>query len=160
MDLLKFFHEIGQLKQFPRSGWLHKGVEQPESIADHTFRTAAIAFVLARELDENPHRATSMALFHDLSEARIQDLHGLSQQYLEKEGAVREAFDDIVAAAGDHAEAVSELFDEYEDSESELATIVKDADLLEGAIQAKEYVARGYSTCKILLEKYPDVMET
>ncbi|MCS7130781.1 MAG: HD domain-containing protein, partial [Archaeoglobaceae archaeon] len=41
-DLVKFIHEVGSLKLTPRSGWLKIGIEFPESVAEHSFRTAII----------------------------------------------------------------------------------------------------------------------
>ncbi|MEM4702443.1 MAG: HD domain-containing protein, partial [Archaeoglobaceae archaeon] len=39
MDLVKFIHEVGTLKMIPRSGWLKIGIKNPESVAEHCFRT-------------------------------------------------------------------------------------------------------------------------
>lgn len=34
-DLVKFFHDIGTLKEIPRRGWVIRDIKNPESIADH-----------------------------------------------------------------------------------------------------------------------------
>jgi hypothetical protein len=40
-DMAKYLYEAGQLKRVKRSGWWIAGVKDPESVAEHSFRTAA-----------------------------------------------------------------------------------------------------------------------
>ena len=40
--LARFVYEMGLLKRAPRTGWFLAGVEDPETIAEHSFRTAMI----------------------------------------------------------------------------------------------------------------------
>jgi HD domain len=40
--LTNFLYEMGLLKRYKRTGWLVAGVDNPESIAEHSFRTAII----------------------------------------------------------------------------------------------------------------------
>ena len=81
-DLVKFLYELGQLKRVKRSGWWIAGIENPESVAEHSFRTAVIAFILAQLEGVDPEKATVMALFHDMSEARTNDLHRIARRYV------------------------------------------------------------------------------
>ncbi|MFL5542881.1 MAG: HD domain-containing protein [Longimicrobiaceae bacterium] len=75
-DLLRFFHLAGRLKDTPRAGWALRGVERPESVADHSWRTALLALVLARRADPplDRERAVALALAHDLAEALVGDI--------------------------------------------------------------------------------------
>lgn len=74
-DILNFFTEIGKLKKMPRRGWVIRGIKNPESIAEHTFRVAIMAWVLAEEKGENLNieKVLKMALIHDICEVYAGD---------------------------------------------------------------------------------------
>ena len=74
-----FLFEVGMLKKTPRTGYQFLG-SGGESVADHSFRTAIIGFLLA-DRDERADRnwVVLMCLFHDLPEARTGD-----QNYVNK----------------------------------------------------------------------------
>jgi putative hydrolase of HD superfamily len=46
-ETVKLAHEWGQLKLLPRTGWLRAGIEHPESVAEHSLRTAMLAWMIA-----------------------------------------------------------------------------------------------------------------
>jgi putative hydrolase of HD superfamily len=68
-----FLIKIGALKEMKRRGWILRGVKNPESIADHTFRMAIAAWLLASEKGLNINRVIKMALVHDLCEVYAGD---------------------------------------------------------------------------------------
>ena len=81
--VVDFLFEVGMLKRTPRSGWQFLG-SGTESVAEHSYRTAMIAFVLVR-LDGDgldADRILRMALLHDLPEARTGDLNYMNQKYV------------------------------------------------------------------------------
>lgn len=78
-----FFFEAGELKRVKRSGWWTAGIKDPESVAEHSYRTAIIAFVLAKMEGLDANKLCTAALFHDLREARLLDRHKISQKYLD-----------------------------------------------------------------------------
>src|SRR3954452_22938064 len=80
--LAGLLYEIGLLKRYKRTGWLVAGVRDPESIADHSFRTAIIASVITVLEGGNPERAAFMSLFHDTQETRITDIPYIGKRYL------------------------------------------------------------------------------
>ena len=45
--LTNFLYEMGLLKRYKRTGWMIAGIDNPESIAEHSFRTAIIGYLLA-----------------------------------------------------------------------------------------------------------------
>ena len=45
--LTNFLYEMGLLKRCRRTGWWVAGVDDPESIAEHSFRAALIGYLLA-----------------------------------------------------------------------------------------------------------------
>ena len=68
---------VGRLKRLPRTGWLDRGVPaaSTESVADHAFRVALLAWMVATERTADgdaavdPARVLLLALAHDLPEA-------------------------------------------------------------------------------------------
>ena len=146
-DIVNFFFELGALKRTKRSGWQHLGIPNQETIADHTCRTAMIAFVLAQLEGANPDRAALMALFHELGETRIGDLDKLAQRYLtQKEEVELSAVDEqLTALPSPLAIAIRKHYDAQGKDESPEAIVCKDADYLECFLQAKEYLDAGYT---------------
>ena len=144
-DLAKFLYEMGQLKRARRSGWWIAGVESPESVAEHSFRTAVIAYILAQLEGADPEKATLMALFHDVSEARTNDLHRIGRRYVNWKNVeinvIKEQSERLPEGI---AEQINVLFTEFEEAISPEARVARDADLLECLVQAREYQALGY----------------
>ncbi len=127
MEIVRFLHEVGSLKLLPRSGWLKLGIKNPESVAEHSFRTGIIAFILALKEKNDINvafKAATAALFHDLHEARTMDIHKVAKNYV---------FVDEKKAIRDQLSFLSDL--DFSDVEE----IVRDADKLELAFQAVEY---------------------
>ncbi len=130
-SVAKFLFEVLSLKNIPRSGWLKLGIKDPESVAEHSFMTAVISFILAYMETgsvEEASKVTVAALFHDAHETRTLDLHKLARRYVsvDEERAKKEMFD---FEAG---KEILELVNRYKD-------FVKDADKLELLLQAKAY---------------------
>lgn len=123
MDIVKFIHEVGSLKLLPRSGWLKIGIKCPESVAEHSFRTAIIAFLLAIESGEKEKafKSAFCALIHDIHESRTMDLHNIAKRYVKV----------------DEEKLKSELG--FDIDFSDVEDFVHDADKLELAFQAVEY---------------------
>lgn len=144
-DIAKFLYEMGQLKRVKRSGWWIAGVKDPESVAEHSFRTAAIAYLLAHLEGADTGKAVLMALFHDLPEARTNDAHRIVRRYVDWRGVDKKAIGEQSKRLPDElAKQVILLFGEFEKEDSFEAKVVRDADLLECIVQAREYQALGF----------------
>jgi putative hydrolase of HD superfamily len=127
-----------------RSGWWIAGIENPESVAEHSFRTAVIAYLLAELEGVNTERATFMALFHDAGEARTNDLHRIARRYVDWENVDKKVAEDQSKRLPEHIrKGMMALNSEYEEANSVEARIARDADLLECLIQAREYQTMG-----------------
>lgn len=142
--LLEFFHLAGRLKETTRAGWVLRGVAGPESVADHTFRLALLALVLAPRADPplDAARCVAMALAHDLAECLVGDItpyDGVPPD--EKRGRESAALRRLSALAGD--DSLLELWTEYDAAATPEARFVKELDKLETALQAVEYARRG-----------------
>ncbi len=73
-NILNFLVETNKLKEVPRTGWVWRGVKNPESIAGHTFGLAMMAWLLAEKKGLNVKRAVKIAISHDFCEVYAGDI--------------------------------------------------------------------------------------
>ena len=140
---VRYFFEAGMLKRTARSGWWAEGIKHPESVADHSFRTAIIAFVLAKTEGADPEKLCTAAVFHDMLEARLGDMNKIASRYVHTTEELERKIEAEQTEAMP-AEMRKALSAALKLSESD-KTILTDADYLECAIQAKEYADAGNS---------------
>lgn len=149
MDFMRFAGKVRELKDLKRTGWLDKGVRDPESVADHSFMLALLAYIYSRKLGLDTDKAVRMALLHDICEAysgdiadRIrdedQDVPDSGKKRLEEEG-LRKL---VSFLPEDFANEIFSLWEEFEKRESPEARLVKDLDKLEMCMQALVYSGR------------------
>ena len=76
--------ELGALDQLPRTGWIQRGVPNPESVAGHILGTAYVALHLAARVQPSLDlgRVLALALVHDAPEALSGDLPRAASQLL------------------------------------------------------------------------------
>lgn len=72
-NILDFLIKINKLKQMPRTGLVFRGVKNPETIAEQTFRTALMAWSLGERKRINMERVLKMALVHEICEVYTND---------------------------------------------------------------------------------------
>jgi len=158
---LNFFAEAGLLKHIKRSGWWVAGIKDPESVAEHSFRCAIIGYYLAHLEKADPYKVMTMALFNDIHEARINDLHKMGHHYIDFREAEKHVFNDQMQ---DLAQSVSREMHafrrEYEEQKTKASIVARDADILECLIQAKEYYDSGYTKAKKFFDKAPKFLKT
>ncbi|MDY6852888.1 MAG: HD domain-containing protein, partial [Thermodesulfobacteriota bacterium] len=135
-----FLFETGMLKKTPRTGYQFLG-NGSETVADHSFRTAVIGFVLARltpGADKN--KVVSLCLFHDLAEARTGDHNYVNKQYVtvDEKRAGRDA-----AANAPCGPEIESLLDEFMAGETLEAQLANDADQLDLIFELKEKMDLG-----------------
>lgn len=116
-----------------------RDVKNPESIADHVFRTALITALIAEQEKLNVEKAIKIALIHDLPEIYIGDITPFDMSPKEKERLERKISKDLFEELGDVGKSYAKLLHEYFEQKSAEARIVKEADKLEFLIQGKEY---------------------
>lgn len=141
--LAGLLYEIGLLKRYKRTGWLVAGVEDPESIADHSLRTAVIAAVLAAMEGASPERAALLGLLHDSQETRLTDIPYLARPYVTKAANEQVTADQTRGLPEPVAAMIGGAVAEYEGGASAEAVCARDADKLECLIQAVEYREQG-----------------
>ena len=148
-EIAKFLLEAGTLKRVARSGWWLAGIKYPETVAEHSYRAALIAMVLAGLRKADVGKCMKMALLHDFPETRMNDLHKVAARYFEVGKAEKKIIGEQAKSIGkEFGKEYENLMNEFIEGKSEEAKIVKDADALECAIQAKEYVDSGHKAAK------------
>ena len=128
--IVNFLFEVGMLKRTPRTGWQFLAGAEGESVADHSFRVAMIAFVLARLGDDevDADHVLRLALVHDLPEARTGDLNYMNQKYAHADE--ERAAEDLVQGLP-FSDELGTLLREYRAEETRESIVAHDADQLE-----------------------------
>ena len=146
VNYLDFFKTVGKSKRLPRSGWVREKVNDPESVAEHSFRVGALVMVLSDKLGYklDKEKLLTMALLVALGELATGDVVTGRGEHIdikkrdemerqEREG-IREMFDKI----GD-SEKYSAIYDEMIGRATPEAKAFWQLDRLEMALQALEY---------------------
>jgi putative hydrolases of HD superfamily len=142
--LTNFLYEMGLLKRYKRTGWLIAGIDNPESIAEHSFRTAIIGYLLAVMEGADPAKTAALCLFHDTQETRLGDVPSVGKAYVVTAPNPEVTADQVAGFPAEIGQAVRQVVDEYEARQTLEAQLAKDADKLECLIQAREYQAQGH----------------
>ncbi|MEV5708778.1 HD domain-containing protein [Actinoallomurus sp. NPDC052274] len=158
--LTEFVYEMGLLKRYKRSGWLVAGVVAPESIADHSFRAAVLAGVLAALEGANPERAILLSLFHDSQETRLTDLPYLAKRYVTRMPNEQVTADQVRGLPAPVADLITGSVAEYERRTSLEARCARDADKLECLLQAIEYRDQGHHTIQPWIDSSLAALQT
>ena len=144
------FHNIylalNQLKNTLRTGWIkYHGLEKKygESVADHSFTSAAMSYIIAKELDLelDYEKLLKMTLFHEIGEIKGGDLISFKNRDLtedqkwkiEKEG-IEEIFKGWNVAG-----EIKELWMEFEAEKTKEAKFARSMDQLDAVFQAWVY---------------------
>ena len=159
-DITAFLYEIGQLKRYPRTGWLTAGVPSPESVADHSYRASVIAAAIAAMEGADPQRAAFLAIWHDTQETRTTDLSHLTKKY------VTPIPNEIVTSAQVSqlpavlADVIRGAVSEYEARATREARCARDADKLELLLQAREYADQGHPGLRPFMDSALAALQT
>jgi putative hydrolase of HD superfamily len=144
-----------RLKDEERAGWLLRGIERPESVADHSWGTALLCLLYAHREGVDIGRAVSIAVVHDSAEAVTGDIPAridTSGAVVHAEGkSQREAaaVDELFPDGAADTEGVRALWWEYERAETKEARFVRDMNLIDMCLQALIYEAdRRYDPAK------------
>jgi putative hydrolases of HD superfamily len=142
---VEFLFEAGMLKKTPRTGYQFLG-SGSESVAEHSFRTTILGYVLATmEKGADINKTVRMCLFHDLPEARTGDHNYVNKKYVtvHEEKAILEQTKDL--PFGDD---IVNLTHEFNAAISLEAKIAKDADQLDLILELKGHQDSGNPNAK------------
>jgi len=161
VKLLNFIAEAGMLKRVRRSGWWVLGIKDAETVAEHSFRCAVIVYIIAKRENAAPYKILLMTLFNDMHEARINDLHKISERYIKLRKAEDEAFKEQISFLPKAIKGeLSDMNEEYKKQKTKESIIARDADILECLIQAKEYEEHGFKEAFKFTKKAPRFLKT
>ena len=160
--IINFIHELSQLRHQVHTGWWKIGIKNPPTIAEHAFRAAQIAYVLAiMEGDVDPNKVASITMFHDNAETRIGDQDKVAARYFSIKKAESVAFNEQTKSLPrSMKEKLQENFSEYKNRATKESIISKDADWLEQAFQAKEYIDMGYKSAQSWIDSFDGKFKT
>ncbi|THB66605.1 MAG: HD domain-containing protein, partial [Desulfovibrio sp.] len=125
--LADFLFEVGMLKKSPRTGFQFLGTSS-DNVAEHSFRTAVIGYVLAHQAGADPAKTVLLCLFHDLHEARTGDFNYVSRRYNSSDRT--QALKDCLAGTG-LEESVLGFWHELESVDTPEARLAQDADQID-----------------------------
>lgn len=159
-EIIPFLHEAGHLKRSVRQGWWIAGVQNPESVAEHSFRTAIVGYVIAVMEGANPERTATLCLFHDLPETRQGDIPSTGKRYVTMAPDTDVVRDQTATLPTHLAERIQRLISDFAEQSSPEARCAKDADKLECLLQAREYLVQGYGDAQPWIDTMVDAMKT
>lgn len=150
MSALAYLLNAYRLKDRPRTGWVLRGIDRPESVAAHSWGTALLCLLFADDAGVDRAEALEIALTHDLAEAEIGDLPSLADPALHPVGQEEKARMEARAMSALHdawpdaaAGLVARRWRSYEDRDGPAARFVRDMNLLDMALQALIYEREG-----------------
>ncbi len=159
--LLHFLFEVGNLKNVQRSGWWLIGNPIPESVAEHSFRCAVLGYFLAKAENLDTSKVILMCLFHDVHEARINDLHKIAQNYVNfKEAENKVSQEQLKSLKNSEREEIGNILKEFSNQETKESVVARDADILECTLQAREYQIQGYEDAEDWLKRAKDTLRS
>lgn len=133
------------LDRLPRTGWVQRGVPEPESIAGHVLGTAHLALALAPEVlpPLDLQRVLAMALVHDAPEALTGDLPKAASELLPagaKQAMESAAAERLLVPLGP---AAAEAFREFQAQETREARFARLCDKLQLGVRLVGYRRSG-----------------
>lgn len=133
--IAEFLFEANMLKELPRSGYAFLG-SGSETVAEHSFMTAMICLVISRiEPGLDTEKLITMAMVHDLPEARTGDLNYVQKKYVTALEA--DAATDMAEGLPFGNELLS-IMQEFNCAESRESLLARDADQLSFIIELKK----------------------
>lgn len=142
-NIAALLFEANILKNIPRSGYHFLGAGK-ESVAEHSFCTTFIAYVMSKMKPEaDSLRLISMCLVHDLPEARVGDQNYVQKNYVtvDEEKAVADATRNLPFGA-----SLRDLIREFNEQETEESKMAYDADQLSFILNLKSIADVGHKS--------------
>jgi putative hydrolase of HD superfamily len=143
--LVRALLALEPLHDLPRTGWVLRGVRDPESIGDHVLSTCFLVLALGPRVEPaiDVERAIALALVHDVPEALFGDLPRTAARLLPpgaKAAAEDRAAQELLGPLG--ARAIS-LWDEVRGGATREARFVKACDRLQLGLKLLAYERAG-----------------
>ncbi len=142
-NLLKFLQLAMKLKDIKRTGWIYKNIQNPESVADHSFGVTLISMIIPLPSDVRRDKLIKMAIVHDLGEVKIGDLvwetgnYSNIKKHTDKKEKEINAMKELSKLLNN--DEIKELGIEFIKQETKTAKFLKEIDKIEMILQALEY---------------------
>ena len=134
-QIVDFLFEVRMLKDIVRSGYAFLG-NGTESIAEHSFMTAFICFVMAgSDPDLDMKKLVCMGLVHDIAEARTGDLNYVEKKYTCADEA--KAISHLINGIS-FGKNIQNLMDEFNSGQTREAKLANDADQISFILELKK----------------------
>ena len=137
----EFFFQIAGLKKLPRSGWKIKvGLDNSESVAEHSYMMSVMAMVLSDLKSLNSEKVIKMSILHDWAESKIGDFMPDEIGYDKKSELENYAMVEILESLPQTIQSdYQNIWDEFLVRDTPESRLVHELDKLEMALQAKIY---------------------
>lgn len=157
MTIGEVYNKYSDLYKIKRSGWIKRGINDPESIADHELNSMLMAFMFLSEKEDSPapdgydkSLVIELLLIHDLGENDIGDIIRGEKTKDDKERELSSIID-LLTGISDHngdKNRAATLKRLWLDMESPApvdvnARIAKEIDYIQGAYQFFKYCVDG-----------------
>ncbi|HYF97683.1 MAG TPA: HD domain-containing protein [Coxiellaceae bacterium] len=138
-----------------RAGWVKRGVQNPETVQEHTEALINLASALSNNLPEfselEKQEMVSMLEIHDWPESIVGDQIIVNPDPIEKEKLKAtkyqqeyEAMQQICSNLGDTGSEIFNLWLRFENSSDKVAVLARQIDMYQAIEKALEYEKLGY----------------
>lgn len=136
------------LGALPRAGWTRRGVEDPETVLEHTLALRKFVADNREELlayfsQEDIEDILDMLEIHDWPEVYTGDITPHDDGYHNKSAGERAAMQEICKPLGTIGEEILALWERYETGADEVASFARQVDKLQAIAQAFAYEREG-----------------
>lgn len=146
---ISFLNRITALKRLKRTGWIVRGIPDPESIASHCYRVSLMTMILGDQAinsgrNLNMEKLLRISLVHEIGEACIGDLHHEARFYIgdaASEGE-KKAVEDLIEGSP-QSEIYKEAWLDFEERRNPEGKFIRGIDKLEMILTAYEYECAG-----------------
>jgi len=145
--LADFLFELRVLKRSPRASIPYLRGPVKENVAEHSFYTTMIGWLLAKLEKVDYDKVVKMCLIHDLAEARGGERSLVNKFYsqpLNEPLMIREICNDHNVKNFQ----INSIFEEFDEGKTKEAKVAKDADVLSQLIWEKECLDMGNQKAK------------
>ncbi len=141
-NIIRLLWEYRTLKYVPRASLQFLKGSAKENVAEHSFYTTIIGWVLAKREKVDENKVIRMCLVHDLAEARRGERNLINKIYSGKDNEL----EIIKKVSGEYQVedfSFDDLFKEFSEGETPESKIAQDADILAGMFLEKECLDLG-----------------
>jgi len=142
------------LYDIERTGWVKRGVENPETVGDHIDALISLGEEIADKIPElDKNKFLRMLQIHDWPEHIVGDIVtatvGVEKRKEAEDDKIKKelvAMKNICADLGEEGEEILALWLEYEEGKTLEANIAKQLDKLQAVLKSQEYEQNGKGT--------------